>query len=426
LIVSATPTADVALERLPKAALSVSAAKSVAGRSPAAATTRRDAAIDYVRAFVTVIVVTVHSVAGYALVIPAAHPHHAWLTGAPVADTHRMPGVDLFMHVNDDFCMALMFFVSGVFVWPSLARKGSAAFLRDRVLRLGLPYVVALLLMPIAFYAAYRALVTDASFAAFLREWLSLGFWPCGPLWFIPLLFGYDAIAVALHRLAPGPLEHVGRWASNPSRRPLTFFAALIVVSGVAYLPMQLAFGADSWVKFGPVFFQTSRLLLYGVYFFAGAVLGANDIRRTFIGHDGRLAQQWPAWTLAAVAIVVLEVARIFVVSPMAARHGFSPLALHLMSGVAFVLCCGTISFAVLALFLRFANTHVSILDSFSRSAYGIYLVHYGFVLWLQYALLPLDLPAAAKAATVLMAALLASWMTIAALRRIPAVARVL
>src|SRR6185295_9363916 len=107
--------------------------------------------------------------------------------GAPVADSHRLVGTDLFLHFNDIFLMSLMFFVSGLFAWPSLPRKGSAIFLRDRVLRLGIPFVVAALLMPLAFYSAYRARTIDPSFETFWHEWLSLGFWPSGPLWFVAI-----------------------------------------------------------------------------------------------------------------------------------------------------------------------------------------------------------------------------------------------
>jgi surface polysaccharide O-acyltransferase-like enzyme len=80
----------------------------------------------------------------------------------------------------------------------------------------------------------------------------------------------------------------------------------------------------------------------------------------------------------------------------------------------------------MLALFLRFANTRAPTIESLSRNAYGIYLVHFGFVLWTQYVLLPAALPAAAKAATVLTVALVASWMTTAVLRQIPGVGRVI
>ena len=42
-------------------------------------------------------------------------------------------------------------------------------------------------------------------------------------------------------------------------------------------------------------------------------------------------------------------------------------------------------TFNVLALFLRFDNEGSSILDPLRDSAYGIYLIHYVPVLWLQY-----------------------------------------
>src|SRR4029453_15026363 len=51
---------------------------------------------------------------------------------------------------------------------------------------------------------------------------------------------------------------------------------------------------------------------------------------------------------------------------------------------------------------------------------YGIYLVHYVFVLWLQYMLLGVALFAVAKAAIVLTGALFLSWATTAVVCRIP------
>jgi hypothetical protein len=69
---TATPIADADVERPPKEVLAVPAAADAAARSPAQATTSRGAALDNLRAFVTVLVVTVHSVAAYALSIPPA------------------------------------------------------------------------------------------------------------------------------------------------------------------------------------------------------------------------------------------------------------------------------------------------------------------------------------------------------------------
>ena len=137
-----------------------------ASRVPVQAATSRDTAFDYLRAFITVLVVAHHSVIAYARISPDVglrHPLHPWLAGIPIADSHRLVSFDLFALFNDTFFMSLMFLLSGLFVWPSLARKGGARFLRDRMLRLGVPFGVMALLAPVAYYAAYRVATSDPS-----------------------------------------------------------------------------------------------------------------------------------------------------------------------------------------------------------------------------------------------------------------------
>jgi hypothetical protein len=64
-------------------------------------------------------------------------------------DKQSFLGFDGVVLFNDSFFMAAMFFLSGLFVWPSLKRKGIGWFLRDRFWRLGLPFIVcAVILMP--------------------------------------------------------------------------------------------------------------------------------------------------------------------------------------------------------------------------------------------------------------------------------------
>ncbi len=75
----------------------------------------------------------------------------------------------------------------------------------------------------------------------------------------------------------------------------------------------------------------------------------------------------------------------------------------------------------MLALFLRFANRRLAALDPLKDKVYGIYLIHYVFSIWLQYALLGLAMFAVVKAMIVFTGTLLMSWASVAALRRIPA-----
>jgi hypothetical protein len=388
---------------------------------PAHTTTSRDVTLDYLRAFVVVVVVASHAVSAYGLNGPTAGPHTPlrWFAGAPIVDSHRLIGFDLFSLFADTFMMSLMFFLSGLFVASSLARKHSGGFLRDRALRLGVPFIVMALLMPLAYYPAYRATAVDPGVLPFWREWLSLGVWPTGPLWFLWVLLGFDGIAAALHRLAPGLIERVGRLTLGGHRHPVIVFAALMLASAMAYLPLRAVFG-DNWVAVGPLSMQSSRVLHYLVYFLAGAAIGGCELGRGLLAPDGRLVRQWSGWTFGALILFAVNVAVLAWLYPPA--NGLPSLTL----GLGFVLCCGAISFALLAVFQRFARVPTPVLASLSRNAYGIYLLHYGFVMWLQFALLSMTIPAVAKAAIVLSGALAASWMTTAALRRIPEVDRVI
>jgi len=103
--------------------------------------------------------------------------------------------------------------------------------------------------------------------------------------------------------------------------------------------------------------------------------------------------------------------------------HSF-PHVWAAVGGLAFVLSCAASCFCLLSLFTRFVKTRRRAFDSLTANAYGMYLVHYAFVAWLQYALLKIALPGIAKGVIVLAGAVILSWAATAALRRIPAVGR--
>ncbi|MFN9979506.1 MAG: hypothetical protein ACK53Y_06315, partial [bacterium] len=65
-------------------------------------------------------------------------------------------------------------------------------------------------------------------------------------------------------------------------------------------------------------------------------------------------------------------------------------------------------------------------LDNLSDNAYGIYVVHYPFVMWTQYLLLGSSMPATSKAIIVFSVALGLSWTMSALVRSIPGVRAVL
>ena len=126
--------------------------------APAGAT--YNPSIGYLRAFITLLVLAHHAALAYDPFAPppasALNGPVRWWQAFPILDPQRWTGFALFASFNDIFFMALMFFLSGMFVWKSLQRKGSGQFLRDRALRLGLPFIVAAAVVaPLAYYPAY-------------------------------------------------------------------------------------------------------------------------------------------------------------------------------------------------------------------------------------------------------------------------------
>ena len=148
--------------------------------------------------------------------------------------------------------MALMFCLSGLFVAQSLKRKGAWPYARDRLIRLGLPFVFGVLvLIPIATYPAYLVTAADPSVAAYWNALLALPFWVNGPLWFLWQLLALNLVAAALYWFAPQAVTALGRWSATADVRFTRYFAALLAASAIAYVPLALAFTPWAWSEFG-------------------------------------------------------------------------------------------------------------------------------------------------------------------------------
>jgi surface polysaccharide O-acyltransferase-like enzyme len=379
-------------------------------------------ALDNLRAFVILIVLAFHSVLAYLQFLPDApyrfdSPPYKWQSFA-IIDRARFIVFDLFCAYQDVYLMSLMFFLSGLFVWSSLARKGGWLFVGDRFVRLGLPFALALmLLMPVTLYPTYRLTATDPTIAAYWREFMALPFWPSGPQWFLWQLLSLNIIAAVLYRLWPKGLQATGALALALGQHPVKFYLVLVSASAIAYVPLALAFTPWEWVQVGPFGVQRARPLHYAVYFFAGVAIGTAGLERGLLSSTGLLAHHWRAWFVASLACFGIWIA--FTAQTVDAAATV-PLGVRIAADLSLVLACAAACFSTLSLFLRFATTRHRAAESLSDNAYGMYLVHYVFVVWMQYALTDVPLGAVAKAAIVFSITLVLSWGATAAIRCIP------
>jgi hypothetical protein len=373
----------------------------------------RNASIDRTRTFLTLVVLVHHAV------IPYTYFGHT--------DAKSWLGFDIVVLCTDSFFMAMFFFLSGLFVWPGLAHKSPGNFFRDRLLRLGLPFAIAAFtVMPIAYYAIALRQHPDLGFSDFWWKTITVGPWQSGPIWFVWVLLAFDLTASLLYRISPRLLDPINRLSQRGFDRPADFFLLLLMVTAIVYVPARLYFGPSRWFELGPFDVQASRVLLYAAYFFIGAGIGAASIDRGLLSADGRLAKSswgWLAVTLVPYCLLwgLIYIKRGILGNPPALPHWYEAVY-----GLFFVAFSAAILFAILAFFLRFKRSGRSMLDPMQTDAYGMFLVHYPIVLWLQYWLFDFDVPAIAKATIAFVLTVALSWSVTAALRTVPGATKVL
>lgn len=391
------------------AALTFESAREIPSRvRPSAAA--RIPSFDYLRAFVIALVVWHHAMMAYCTAGQAGQGGDFTTATAPVVDAAQWAGFNFMVSWNDGFFMPLMFLLAGLFVRPSLARKGLGPYLADRARRLGVPLIAGIAtVVPLSYYATYLQSGGTAGFGAFWQHMVTAGPWPSGPMWFVGVLLVFDGVTALV-------LTAVGnRWPALPGRvrplrslparsLPVQWFLAFLAVSALAYLPLGAAVGASQWLTFGPFGVQESRIGLYGFYFVAGVIVGADRLAAAF-------ADRWLRWPVLAALATALY---------FALPESLGDVA----SDAALVVFSAAMAAGLLALAVRFGCRRSAVGDSLGGNAYGIYLLHYPIVLWIQYALVRTRLDAEAKALAVMVLGFGLSWLGASLLRRLPGVAR--
>ena len=390
--------------------ISQSAAPADIHAAPRAKT--RNAALDRARTFLTLVVLLHHAV------IPYTYFGHT--------DPKYFFGFDMIVLATDSFFMAMFFLLSGLFAWPGLVRKGPVDYLIDRLIRLGLPFVIcAFTVIPIAYYAISLRQHPEVGFAEFWWETVTVGPWPSGPVWFLWVLLGFDVIASLVYLISPRALDPINRLSLQARDEPGKFFLVMFAVTAAFYIPGRIHFGAGSWFAFGPFAVQHGRVLLYASYFFFGAGIGLQNLNGGLLAEDGRLAKISWGWLVCLVPYCgmwgLIYIKREILGNPVDLPDWYEGIY-----GFFFACFSVAIMLTIMAYFLRRNRLGWSILDPMRPDAFGMFLVHYPIVLWLQYWLFDYDLPAIAKALIAFVLTVFLSWGATILLRKIPGADQVL
>jgi hypothetical protein len=372
--------------------------------------------------------------------------HHAGQTYGPtggrwpVFEAERAAVLGPFFAVNAAFFMGLFFLISGYFLPASVERKGGAAFLRDRAVRLGLPLVLfaVALFGPVA-YADYTADGGALSFPAFFgRVFVGEGRVEVGHLWFLAHLLVYGAAYVlwrALARRLPG---RSGGRAGGASTTAPGGWALLAFAAGLAAVTfaVRAAFPVDRWVNLlGVVPLEPAHLPQYLALFVAGIAAARRGWLERLPVRTGLVWLAVGAGAAAArYAYPALRGAAGPETLPALTRGGVNAGSL-LWSTWEAIICVGLCVGLVTLAREWFAGpggcgapgaAARRLLRVAAPAAFGAYLLHILPVVGLQTLLLGVALPPLVKFAAVTLVAVPVSFLLAAGLRRLPGARAVL
>lgn len=267
----------------------------------------------------------------------------------------------IFAAFNQSFFMGLFFFISGYFLLPSLRKKTTGLFLRDRLIRLGIPVVLFILLLyPLTVWLAYYPWTWMQFKLAMLEGWTNADLDRSGPTWFILVLLALNVLAIPLAQ----KLNAISVLPALHTISVVQLCVVAVVISALSFL-FRLYFPEGYTIAN----VQIAYLPQYTFYFFAGCVVGA---QRNLHGLMQQKIRVWLIPGAALLAILVLALLHAGDTAPF--KGGINPFSLlySLVQGFNSV----AFSMVFLLLFYRNANTRAWFSGQAGRAAYAAYVMH--------------------------------------------------
>lgn len=343
--------------------------------------------MDNLRAFAMLLGVFFHAALAYGPLLG-----QVWLTASAESSVY----MDIFAYFSHGWRMPLFFIVAGFFAALLYEKRGLGTLIRNRILRIVLPFVIFLPLVIIAFVAVIGwAIENTQNTSPMLGVIVYMSQIPDAPapplttghLWFLYNLTFFYFIAVCYLYTAKRTNFNIPDWALAVSRYPKTFIALcpLLLVPALLFQHVPLAapeqFMPQLW-SFG----------FFGVFF----VLGWKIFQQPKLIESLQpyMLPMLGVGTVCYVGFYALLPAPISMQDAMVSLGSGPKLDLnHTLAVVLEAYIAVHISLATLIIGKQFFDKQNKTIRLISDASYWIYIIHLP-VLWvIQFKLLDTDLP---------------------------------
>ena len=344
----------------------------------------RIAYLDNLKLLVIVLVVVFHSSVTYSGI-------GSWYyTEKPRLDVLTLGVFGFFASFSQAFTMGLLFFMAGYVVPLAYGSRGFAAFVRNRLFRLGMPTLLFMLaIYPLVVHGLLgfaRPNKYPDFFSFYANHITSLGFtWAAGPLWFAEVLLLLSA-TYALARLWKWDIPMLRRKAM-PGMGTILFLMGAIAL---------LTFAIRIFYPIGTTVFnfQVYFFAQYAILFFAGIVAS----RKGWLERLDERQGKW--WLIAAVVLGSASWAVLVRASGIMGGNWALLGGLHWQSA-AYALWESFVgvamSIGLLAVFRKRCGRQKGVFSGMAQNSFAVYVFHAPIVVSIALLLRPLMLHPLAK-----------------------------
>jgi len=319
--------------------------------------------VDNIRVFLTILVILHHT-----MIIYAGSGSFLYTEGRQ--DTITSVIGNWYCAVDQAYFMSLFLLISAYFIPGSYDRKGSGRFVKDRLIRLGIPLIIySWIISPLTW------VVINGVTQGQTKPWLNylpgvsdavIG---AGPLWFVEVLLIFTLVYALWRRFfqpnpPASPVDAASRFPGNVS---IVVFALL---TGAGAFLVRLVFPVD-W-NFSLLNLQLPFFVLYIALFIVGLVA----YRRNWL--LGLPDAQGKLWLGVSIALILLFVPMALIggglesVRPFKGGLYWQAMAYALWEAF---LCMG-MCIGLIYLFRRYLNRQGRLAKFLSPNAYIAYIIH--------------------------------------------------
>jgi hypothetical protein len=332
----------------------------------------------------------------------------------PVADDDSSVIVEWFGAVIDAFAMPLLFYIAGYFAIPTMQNKGVAPFLKGKLKRLGIPWLICILsicpILPLIYHYTRNNFTLSTSYwdlwvtlminAAELNvgiiysmnELMQNNQFYQRYMWFLSLLLLFFFVFSMIYLLKRSWFDIADQPVTSEKSSILSTLKFLVAVGFLTFLCSFIVIGTmfllapklsnpEPFFSLGNVIqFRPSRLFLFIIYFGMGIL----TFKKKWI-ERGKFPGHFLTWMISFIIVLIVY---------LYARHLMlnGPKHLEKVFGPIFFFVLNFLTISALGLFMSLAvsywNRPTPVNRNLASNSYYMYLAHYIFVFVFQLTLL--------------------------------------